>query len=89
METDKGDIKEPTKVVFGALTAPTPLLATWIFRAVFIITSAVTIWIAGTELISTSAKVETMLILKMVDALVLGFSKMFGVVPDGAEQPAS
>jgi hypothetical protein len=71
-----------TKVVFGDLNAPTPMWATWLFRAVFVVTTAIVIWVSGTNLISQGAKVEWMLILKVVDALVLGFSKLFGVVPD-------
>jgi|GEM_PF-1977834 len=71
-----------TKVQFGAVSAPTPVWASWLFRSVFILTSAVTIWIAGTELISKGAKVEWMLLLKMADALAFGFSKLFGIVPN-------
>lgn len=33
-----------------------------------------------TELITKAAKIEFMLILKVLDALALGFSKLFGIV---------
>ena len=69
-----------TKVQFGAVSSPTPLWAKWLFRSVFIITSAITLVVAGTQLISEAYKFETLLILKGIDALALGFSKMFGVV---------
>lgn len=66
---------------FGAIDFPTPVWAKWLFRSVLIFTTAATIWIAGTELISKASKVELMLLLKVVDALVYGFSKLFGIVP--------
>lgn len=62
-----------------ALTNRTPLWAKNMFRITFIITSAAMIFIAGTQVIPESIKFEAMLILKTIDALVLGFSKMFGV----------
>lgn len=68
-----------TKTVIS-LTAETPLWAKWVFRSTLIVTSAITVVIAGTQLISEANKFEVLLILKGVDALAYGFSKLFGVV---------
>lgn len=64
---------------FGALSSPTPPWSKWMFRITFLLTSVITIWLAGTQLIPDNIKLEVSLILKAVDALVFGFSKMFGV----------
>lgn len=80
---DKAVLKSDTKVQFGALNAPTPLWATWVFRIVFILTTAAVFLIGQTALISAPAKVEIMVWLKTLDMVVLGISKLFGVVPDG------
>lgn len=62
-----------------ALNNRTPLWAKNMFRITFVITSAITIFIAGTNLISEDAKYEWMLALKSLDAIIYGLSKMFGV----------
>lgn len=69
------------KTVFGAVNSPTPLWATWMFRAIFILTTSLTVWIAGTSLIDIGVKNELMLLLKIIDPIVFIFSKMFGIVP--------
>ena len=65
-----------------ALNSRTPLWAKNIFRITFVITSAVMIFIAGTQLIEESLKFEVGLILKVIDALALGFSKLFGEIEE-------
>jgi hypothetical protein len=77
---DKAVAKSNTTVQFGAISAPTPLWAKWLFRSVFIVTSAIVLVVAGTQRIAEADKFEILLVLKGVDALALGFSKMFGVV---------
>lgn len=62
-----------------ALTSTTPVWAKNMFRITFILTSAITIFIAGTNLFSESTKYELMLGLKALDAVIYGLSKMFGV----------
>lgn len=62
-----------------ALNSRTPLWAKNMFRITFVITSAVMIFIAGTQIIEESLKFELVLGLKTIDAFVLGLSKMFGV----------
>lgn len=62
-----------------ALTNRTPLWAKNMFRITFVVTSAITIFIAGTNLFEESIKYELMLGLKSLDAIIYGLSKMFGV----------
>ncbi|KOS06990.1 hypothetical protein AM493_13835 [Flavobacterium akiainvivens] len=74
----------PTRKIIHAFTAKalkstTPPWANTMFRATFIITSAITIFIAGTNLFSESIKYELMLGLKALDAVIYGLSKMFGI----------
>jgi hypothetical protein len=66
-----------TVVSFGS---ESPLWAKWVFRGTLIVTSAITLVIAGTQLISEANKFEVLLMLKGIDALAYGFSKMFGIV---------
>lgn len=74
-----------TKVKFGnaeAIANPTPKMANYIFRTVLIVTTAFTIWLAGTQLIAESAKFELTLVAKIVDFLAWGVGRLFGVVDD-------
>lgn len=65
-----------------ALNGRTPLWAKNMFRITFIVTSAIMIFIAGTQLFDESLKFELVLGLKSIDALALGFSKLFGVTEE-------
>lgn len=58
---------------------PTPKWATWIFRIVFLLTTAVSFWIGSTKLIPDGSKVEIMLALKGLDVVVWGIAKGLGV----------
>lgn len=71
-----------TKSVFGAVNAPSPQWAKWIFRGTAILTTVLAFYVAGTQLIPEQWKVEVMLGLKSLDMLTLGFSKLFGLVED-------
>jgi len=62
-----------------ALESPTPTWAKNMFRITFIVTSAATVFIAGTNLVPENIKYELMLALKSLDAIIYGLSKMFGV----------
>lgn len=62
-----------------ALTSPTPTWAKNMFRITFILTSAVTIFVAGSNMIEENLKYELMLGIKSLDAVIYGLSKMFGV----------
>lgn len=62
-----------------AINSRTPTWAINMFRITFVLTSAITLYVAGTNMIGDEAKVEWMLVLKVIDAIVFGLSKMFGV----------
>jgi hypothetical protein len=62
-----------------ALSLKTPAWAKNTFRATMVLTSAVTIYVAGTNLIVDLHKIEIMLVLKVIDALVFGISKLIGI----------
>ncbi|GGH03800.1 hypothetical protein [Mucilaginibacter phyllosphaerae] len=65
---------------FGAINAPKPIWATWLFRSVAILTTVASFWVESTTIITNEIKVEVILALKSVDILVLGFSNLFGVI---------
>lgn len=65
-----------------SIAAPTPMWATWLFRIVFVLTSAASIWIAATQLVSDANKAEIMLALKCLDVIVWGVGRMLGVKKD-------
>ena len=74
-----------TKVEFAtkeALQSRTPQGAKNAFRITFVITSAITIFLVGTQVIDEHVKFELMLGIKSIDALVLGVSKLFGVTEE-------
>lgn len=62
-----------------ALINTSPVWAKNMFRITFVLTSAMTIFIAGTNLFTENIKYELMLGLKTLDAIIYGLSKMFGV----------
>jgi hypothetical protein len=64
---------------FDQISVKTPKWAKWTFRIVFMLTTAAAGWVAGTNLIDQSLKVEIMLVFKLIDPIVFGLSKMFGV----------
>lgn len=71
------------EVQFGnaaAIAGTTPKLANYIFRVVLILTTAFTIWLAGTQLIEDSAKFELTLVAKILDFLAWGIGRLFGIV---------
>lgn len=76
------DPSTPTKVKFGAFTAPTPKVWKTAFKLTSVITTVVAFWVKDTSIIAESFKVETLLILKGLDMLVFGIGRAFGVVPD-------
>jgi uncharacterized membrane protein len=65
-----------------ALESRTPTWAKNAFRITFVVTSALTLFLAGTQIIEENVKFELMLALKSIDAFVLGVSKMFGVTEE-------
>lgn len=58
----------------------TPTWAKWMFRVTFIVTTALTAWIAATNLFPQETKYEITLFLKLLaDPVVYGVSKLFGI----------
>lgn len=70
-----------TKTIIS-VSAPTPKWATWVFRIVFFITTGLSFWVAGTNLVPESIKVEIMLAFKSLDIIVWGLGKSLGVKKD-------
>jgi len=62
-----------------AINSETPRWAKNMFRITLLITSAITIFMAGTNILEESMKYEVLLGLKTLDAFMFGLSKMFGV----------
>lgn len=72
-------MKKQTSFGLEQLSNPTPLWAKQVFRIVFVLTTVLTFWVAGSTLIAAGIKTELMLGLKSLDMLVFGISKLFGV----------
>ena len=62
-----------------ALVLETPRWAKVMFRIVFLLTTAFTIFVMGTNLIREDLKFELMLAVKSLDVIIYGVSKMFGI----------
>jgi len=63
----------------------TPVWAKWVFRITTILTTAVAFVVAGDPSIPDMIKVRILLYLKGLDIIVLGLSKMFGIIPEEKE----
>jgi hypothetical protein len=71
-----------TKFGPSQISNETPAWAKWMFRITFIVTTALIGWIAATNLFPQNTKYEITLLLKLlIDPIVYGISKMFGVDP--------
>jgi len=68
-----------TKFSTKSIALETPRWAKIMFRIVFLITTALMFFVAGTNIIDESVKYEFMLALKSIDGIVYGVSKMFGI----------
>lgn len=62
-----------------SIDKPTPAWATWAFRIVFVITTALSIWIASTKMVSDANKVEIMVAFKAFDFVIWGIGRGLGV----------
>lgn len=65
-----------------AISSETPRWAKNMFRVTILVTSAITIFMAGTNILEEPMKYEVLLGLKALDAFMFGLSKMFGVEYD-------
>lgn len=62
-----------------ALSSRTPTWAKNLVAITFVLTGAVTVFIAGTNLCPEEIKYELMLGIKAIDLVVAGFAKLWGV----------
>lgn len=65
-----------------AINSRTPTWAKNMVTYTFVVTTAIMIFIAGTNMVDESIKYEIMLGIKTIDALAAGFAKLFGVTND-------
>jgi hypothetical protein len=65
-----------------SIDRPTPMWATWVFRIVFLLTTAATMIIAGESAIPDDLKVRIFLYMKALDAIVWGIGRALGVKKD-------
>jgi hypothetical protein len=75
---------DTSKTSFGLdqVNNETPPFANWIFRGYFIISKAMIGWIAAVGLFPTKTQfVVVTTVSLLLDPIVLGFSKLFGIVP--------
>lgn len=78
-----------TKIQFAtkaAVEGETPKGATWTFRIIFLLTTALSAWVAATGILPESVKVEAILILKVLDTIVWGLTRLFGVVIENGNE---
>ena len=68
-----------------AFTSRTPTWAKNAVTVTFVLTSAFTIFIAGTNLFPENIKFELMLGIKSLDVLIAGLAKMVGVTYEKTE----
>ncbi len=81
--------QQQTRFGLNQVTVQTPQWATWMFRITFLLTTVITGWIAATNLFPQATKYEITIFLKVVvDPLIWGLSKMFGVQVKTDETPA-
>lgn len=64
----------------------TPQWAKWMFRIVFILTTATTFIVGADPAIDQDSQVRLMIYLKALDMVVFGVSKMFGVNPNETDE---
>lgn len=68
----------PGKVVVS-INSPTPLWATWVFRIFYGISTAVGVWLAATNVLSSQAKFEILLGFTALDRLAWTVARGLGV----------
>ncbi len=74
-----------TKIGISQLSKATPVWASWMFRIVFVLTTALTFIIASDPTIPDELKVRIGVYLKGFDMVIYSISKMFGVDPKSEE----
>jgi hypothetical protein len=79
---------DQSKIGFGLsqIGNPTPESANWIFRGYFIISKAFIGWMGYTKLIPQADIYEILGVTSLLlDPIMLGFSKLFGIVPEAVD----
>lgn len=80
---------QKTEVVTGkavlSFKLPTPMWATWIFRAEFILNKAATMYLAGTGMIEPERVKEYLLIMSIVDFLTWLSARAIGIKKDAIQ----
>ncbi len=72
-----------TKFGIKQLKNDTPEWAKWIFRSWFFISKALLGWLSYTKLIESNTLHELIGVFSLlIDPIMFGFSKMFGIVPN-------
>jgi len=69
----------PNAKTVVSFNLPSPVWATWVFRIVFLLTTAAGVWVAATGMIATQNKVEILLAMKVFDVLIWGIGRGLGV----------
>jgi hypothetical protein len=83
-------IKGKVKFGLNQVNNKTPEFANWIFRGYFVISKALIGWLAAIKWLDTSQIYNvTITITLLIDPIMLGFSKLFGIEPTVPEQPAN
>lgn len=81
--TDQLQQVEKQETVKGStvlsFTRPTPMWATWVFRAEFVLNKAITMYLTGTGTIEEGKIKEYLLIMSIVDFLVWLGARSLGV----------
>ncbi len=78
IEAEKTETITNSKTVVN-FKLPSPVWATWMFRIIFLLTTAGSIWIAATGMIPDNNKVEILLAMKVLDVVIWGIGRGLGV----------
>lgn len=72
--------EQTTGKLVVSFSKPTPAWATWVFRSIFVLTTALAlIWLPTTKLIAEDSKFEIALGLKALDFIVWGIGRGLGI----------
>lgn len=78
-------LEPKTKFGLQSLNRPTPRWAVIAFGVCLLLTTTLAGWVAGTQFLNDGQKFELILILKGIDPLLFGLSKLFGVKLERSE----
>lgn len=88
--TTGNKVEGTIKFGLGQINNVTPNMANWIFRGYFIISKAIIGWLAVVKWLTPNEIYNvSMTVTLLVDPIILGFSKLFGIEPTVPEQPVN